>query len=72
MSRILNDRMDDEILILIVSDYWTWDESVAFYRESLRIDAELGFENLVCHETHRNRSLSTPYVTDYILQRVPQ
>ncbi|KAL7940588.1 hypothetical protein V8C42DRAFT_337163 [Trichoderma barbatum] len=54
------------------ADYWTWDESVYFYRRTLEIDLEMGFEDKVCHETHRNRSLFNPYIADYVLQKVPR
>lgn len=54
------------------SDYWSWDDSVYFYKNALEIEKEEGFQGRVCHETHRNRSLFNPYVTDYVLQRVPQ
>ena len=36
------------------------------------MEKEEGFEGIVCHETHRNRSLFNPYSADYILQRVPE
>jgi hypothetical protein len=54
------------------SDYWSLDDSVYFYQNALQIEKEEGFEGIVCHETHRNRSLFSPYATDYILQKVPQ
>ncbi|KAJ3580097.1 hypothetical protein NPX13_g464 [Xylaria arbuscula] len=54
------------------SDFWTPDEAVYFYKKTLDIDREEGVEGLVCHETHRNRAFYTPYMTDYVLQRVPQ
>ncbi|RDH34998.1 xylose isomerase-like protein [Aspergillus welwitschiae] len=54
------------------ADYWSFDESVFFYKNALEIEKEEGFEGIVCHETHRNRSLFNPYSTDYIVQRVPQ
>ncbi|KAL4878269.1 xylose isomerase-like protein [Aspergillus karnatakaensis] len=53
------------------ADYWSWDESVYFYQNALKIEKEEGFEGRVCHETHRNRSLFNPYSADYILQKVP-
>ncbi|RWA15047.1 hypothetical protein EKO27_g17 [Xylaria grammica] len=54
------------------SDFWTPDEAVYFFQRTLDIDREMGFEGLVCHETHRNRAFYTPFMTDYVLQRVPQ
>lgn len=54
------------------SDIFTCDQSVEFFKGTLEIDAELGLSGLVCHETHRNRSLYTPYAADYILRRVPE
>ncbi|GKT74129.1 xylose isomerase TIM barrel [Colletotrichum tofieldiae] len=53
------------------SDIWTLDQSVEFYQGTFRIDEELGFAGRVTHETHRNRSLFTPYATKYILEKVP-
>ncbi|VUC20279.1 unnamed protein product [Clonostachys rosea] len=53
------------------ADYWTLDESVDFYQKTLEIDKQLGLTDIVSHETHRNRSLFTPYTTKYILERVP-
>ncbi|OLN81506.1 hypothetical protein CCHL11_10303 [Colletotrichum chlorophyti] len=53
------------------SDIWTLDQSVEFYKGTFRIDEELGFAGKVTHETHRNRSLFTPYATKYILEKVP-
>ncbi|GLA40474.1 hypothetical protein AnigIFM63309_008308 [Aspergillus niger] len=62
-----------EILIRYLHrDYWSFDESVYFYKNALEVEKEEGFEGIVCHETHRNRSLFNPYSTDYIVQRVPQ
>ncbi|KAI0102994.1 xylose isomerase-like protein [Nemania sp. FL0031] len=54
------------------SDFWTPDEAVYFFQRTLDIDREMGFEGMVCHETHRNRAFYTPFMTDYVLQRVPQ
>jgi hypothetical protein len=54
------------------SDYWTLDESVYFYQKTLGMDKELGLTGLVSHETHRNRSLFTPYAAKYILPKVPE
>ncbi|QKX57766.1 uncharacterized protein TRUGW13939_04886 [Talaromyces rugulosus] len=54
------------------ADYWSWDDSVYFYENALKIERDEGFQGRVCHETHRNRSLFNPYVTDYVLQRVPK
>ncbi|KAK9428186.1 hypothetical protein V1505DRAFT_377780 [Lipomyces doorenjongii] len=52
-------------------DSWAPDESVKFYKGTLQIDSELGLSGVVCHETHRSRSLCNPYVTEYILEQVP-
>ncbi|KAI0907583.1 hypothetical protein F4824DRAFT_469228 [Ustulina deusta] len=54
------------------SDFWTPDEAVYFFQRTLDIDREMGVEGMVCHETHRNRAFYTPFVTDYVLKRVPQ
>jgi hypothetical protein len=56
----------------LCSDYWSWGDSVYFYENALKIEKDEGFQGRVCHETHRNRSLFNPYVTDYVLQRVPK
>ncbi|OWT40793.1 hypothetical protein C362_01006 [Cryptococcus neoformans Bt1] len=53
-------------------DIWTIEQSIEFYRETLKIDAALGLEGVVCHETHRNRSCFELHVTSAILQAVPQ
>ncbi|RMJ06627.1 hypothetical protein CDV36_013767 [Fusarium kuroshium] len=53
-------------------DYWTVDESVYFYQKTLEVDKELGLAGLVCHETHRNRALFTPYAAKQILLKVPE
>lgn len=54
------------------SDIWTLDQSVEFYQGTFRIDEELGFAGRVTHETHRNRSLFTPFAAKYILEKVPK
>ncbi|OJJ67837.1 hypothetical protein ASPBRDRAFT_199539 [Aspergillus brasiliensis CBS 101740] len=54
------------------ADHWSYDESVYFYQKALQVEKEEGLEGIVSHETHRNRSLFSPYSTDYILQRVPE
>ncbi|RSL67557.1 hypothetical protein CEP53_002959 [Fusarium sp. AF-6] len=53
-------------------DFWSWEQAAYFFERTLPIDKELGFEGRVCHETHRNRGLFNPYVTDYVLERVPE
>ncbi|KAJ5376543.1 hypothetical protein N7509_013429 [Penicillium cosmopolitanum] len=53
-------------------DTWTVEESVKFYQGTLQVDKELGLTGHVFHETHRNRSLSTPYHSLQILQAVPE
>ncbi|VUC36254.1 unnamed protein product [Clonostachys rosea] len=54
------------------ADYWTLEESVEFYKATIEIDAELGLTGKVVHETHRNRSLFTPYATAHIIREVPK
>ncbi|KAM6505583.1 hypothetical protein FSOLCH5_013758 [Fusarium solani] len=54
------------------ADFWSWEQAAYFFERTLPIDKELGFEGRVCHETHRSRGLFSPYVTDYVLQRVPE
>lgn len=51
-------------------DCWSPEESVAFYRAAVDLEAELGLG--VGHETHRGRSLFTPWDTAAILEAVPQ
>ncbi|KAJ5128574.1 hypothetical protein N7448_002291 [Penicillium atrosanguineum] len=53
-------------------DAWDVEESIKFYRGTLKIDQALGVAGRVVHETHRNRSLFTPYATRKILEAVPQ
>lgn len=63
------------ILILIRGfgrDDWNIEESIKFYRGTIKIDREFGVSGFVCHETHRSRSLFTPWVTRMILEAVPE
>lgn len=53
-------------------DAWDVEESIKFYKGTLQIDEELGLAGRVTHETHRNRSLFTPYATQRILEAVPE
>lgn len=53
-------------------DAWDVEESIKFYKGTLQIDDELGLAGRVTHETHRNRSLFTPYATQRILEAVPE
>ncbi|KAF1344371.1 xylose isomerase TIM barrel [Delphinella strobiligena] len=53
------------------ADHWTREQSVEFYKGTFQIESELGLTGKVSHETHRNRSLFNPYVTEYILEQVP-
>jgi hypothetical protein len=53
-------------------DLWDVEESIKFYKGTLVIDKELGVSGRVWHETHRNRSLFTPYATRLILEAVPE
>jgi hypothetical protein len=55
-----------------IRDAWDVEESIKFYRGTLAIDEELGVAGRVVHETHRNRSLFTPYATRRVLEAVPQ
>ncbi|RKU47937.1 hypothetical protein DL546_009416 [Coniochaeta pulveracea] len=52
-------------------DSWSLDDSVEFFAGSLTVDAELGLEGKVCHETHRVRALYNPFVTAEVVRRVP-
>lgn len=63
------------ILILIhgfARDDWNIEESIKFYEGTIKIDRELGVSGFVCHETHRSRSLFSPWVTRLILEAVPE
>lgn len=63
------------ILIIIhgfARDDWYIEESIKFYEGPFKIDRELGISSLVCHETHRSRSLFSPWVTRLILEAVPE
>lgn len=65
----------DPIDLLLIQDYrdaWNVEESIKFYRGTLAIDNELGVSGRVYHETHRNRSLFTPYATLRILNAVTE
>jgi len=53
-------------------DTWRVEESVKFYKGTLQVDKELGLSGRVFHETHRNRSLFTPYTALQILRAVPE
>ncbi|KAJ5864097.1 uncharacterized protein N7529_006013 [Penicillium soppii] len=53
-------------------DLWDVEESIKFYKGTIHIDSELGISGRVYHETHRNRSLFTPYATRRILEAVPE
>ncbi|KAJ5652628.1 hypothetical protein N7507_010054 [Penicillium longicatenatum] len=53
-------------------DAWDIEESIRFYRGTLEVDDELGVSGRVYHETHRNRSMFTPYAAQQILKAVPQ
>ena len=53
-------------------DTWDVEESIKFYQGTLAVDKELGLSGRVFHETHRNRSLFTPYTALRILQAVPE
>ncbi|KAH8432844.1 sugar phosphate isomerase/epimerase family protein [Aspergillus melleus] len=52
-------------------DQWSVDEAVEFFEGSLVVDAEVGLQGKVCHETHRNRAFFSPYTTAKVLKRVP-
>ncbi|KAJ5679050.1 hypothetical protein N7462_007294 [Penicillium macrosclerotiorum] len=53
-------------------DAWDLEESIKFYKGTIEVDKELGVSGRIYHETHRNRSLFTPYTTQCILEAVPQ
>ncbi|KAJ5261366.1 hypothetical protein N7478_011961 [Penicillium angulare] len=53
-------------------DSWDVEESIKFYRGTLDVDKEVGLAGRVYHETHRNRSLFTPYNAQRILEAVPE
>lgn len=59
-------------ILSLCSDHWTLDQAVEFYKGTLKVDAELGLQGRVRHETHRLRSLFNPYASAYILKKVPE
>jgi hypothetical protein len=68
------DRFEKLSLLIFktIRDAWDIEESIKFYQGTLQVDRELGLTGRVTHETHRNRSLFTPYATQRILKAVPQ
>lgn len=60
------------LTLKLTRDAWDVEESIKFYQGTLHIDQELGLTGQVTHETHRNRSLFTPYATQRILEAVPK
>jgi hypothetical protein len=67
------DLIKDYLLMFETTrDAWDIEESIKFYQGTLQVDAELGLTGRVTHESHRNRSLFTPYATQQILEAVPQ
>lgn len=60
------------LILETIRDAWDIEESVKFYQGTLQVDDELGLSGRVTHESHRNRSLFTPYATQQILKAVPQ
>lgn len=50
-------------------DSWSFDQSLAFFRECLAIEDELAIK--VVHETHRQRVLFNPWVTRDLLTALP-
>ncbi|GLV55235.1 hypothetical protein KDH_20820 [Dictyobacter sp. S3.2.2.5] len=49
-------------------DLWSLDQSLRFYREALKIEADAGIA--VAHETHRGRVFFYPGITAQVLERV--
>ncbi|GCE30436.1 hypothetical protein KDA_59200 [Dictyobacter alpinus] len=49
-------------------DVWSLDQSLRFYREAVKIEADLGMA--VAHETHRGRVFFYPGITAQVLERV--
>lgn len=60
----------DGITIHSGCDAWSREDSIAFYRAAVQLEAEFGLE--VGHETHRRRSLFTPWDTAAILEAEPR
>ncbi|KAM6482104.1 hypothetical protein HDV62DRAFT_390947 [Trichoderma sp. SZMC 28011] len=67
--RQICDQLELEISVL---DDWNIEESIKFYEGTIKIDRELDVSGFVCHETHRSRSLFSPWVTRLILEAVPE
>jgi len=51
------------------SDSWSFEDSIKFFEECIKIEKEEGI--LVLHETHRQRVLYNPFVTRDLLKRLP-
>src|SRR5262245_39804224 len=49
-------------------DAWTFAEARRFYREALKIEQDMGV--VVSHETHRQRTMCTPWMTRELLQEL--
>ncbi|MEM6820647.1 MAG: sugar phosphate isomerase/epimerase [Verrucomicrobiota bacterium] len=52
------------------ADFWSISEKIEFYGKMLELEEELGVT--ICHETHRGRSLFTPWDTHDVLKAHPQ
>jgi len=50
-------------------DGWSFEESLHFFEEAIKIEKEEGI--LIVHETHRQRILFNPWVTRDILKKLP-
>lgn len=53
-------------------DYWDLETSTCFFKGAAEIEKELGFNidsNLISHETHRSRILSTPWTTHRLIKQ---
>jgi hypothetical protein len=72
-SRALLERalgmVPDRIVMHAGRDCWPMATATSFYEDLVAIEADLGVE--VAHETHRSRSLATPWATAELLEAVP-
>lgn len=51
-------------------DAWREEESLQFFKDAIALAESCGIE--ICFETHRSRSLFTPWITQAIVEALPQ
>ncbi|MBN8216164.1 MAG: sugar phosphate isomerase/epimerase [Spirochaetes bacterium] len=52
------------------SDTWEWEQNLEFFRGALALEKSFGIA--LSHETHRQRSFSTPWMTRRVLENLPE